>query len=104
MLVKYLFRDFRPFEFIISSDDVKFHKPNPLPYLKAIELSGISIKNSIVFEDSNEGLKSSLAASLPTIYIPSNIPRKIEKDINLNCIIDGWEMKNLRQKFLKDLS
>ena len=52
-LIKTLFVDFNPFEFIISSDDVKMHKPNPLPYLKAINLSGIKIQNSIVFEDSS---------------------------------------------------
>ena len=59
---------------IISSEDVELKKPNPAPYLKAIQLSGINKNNSIVFEDSNPGLKSSLAANLPTIFVPSNIP------------------------------
>ena len=89
LLVKHLFRDLNPFEFIISSDDVKFHKPNPLPYLEAIKLSGIDNKNSLVFEDSNPGIKSSLAANLPTIFIPSNIPTVINKDIKLDFILDG---------------
>ena len=88
-LIKVLFGEFNPFEFIISSDDVKFHKPNPMPYLKAISLSGIKNQNSIVFEDSNAGLKSSIAAKLPTIFIPSNIPTRIEKDINSDCIISS---------------
>ena len=35
LLVEYLFNDFNPFEFIISSEDVELKKPNPLPYLKA---------------------------------------------------------------------
>ena len=59
LLVEYLFNGFNPFEFIISSEDVQLKKPNPLPYLKAIQLSGINKNNSIVFEDSNPGLKSS---------------------------------------------
>ena len=88
LLIEYLFNDFNPFEFIISSDDVKFHKPNPQPYLKAIELTGISEYNTIVFEDSNPGIKSSLAANLPTIYVPSNIPTIIDQNINLDCIVD----------------
>ena len=83
-----LFKDFNPFEFIISSDDVQFHKPNPLPYLKAMKLSGIEYNKSIAFEDSSQGLRSSLAAEIPTIYIPSNIPIVIDKDIDLNCFID----------------
>ncbi len=87
LLVRNLFKGFNPFEFIISSDDVKFHKPNPSPYLKAIKLSGIKNYKSLVFEDSNQGIKSSLRAKLPTIYFPSNIPTVIDKDIELDCIV-----------------
>ena len=88
LLIEYLFDGFNPFEFIISSDDVDLKKPNPSPYLKAVQLSGIERKNSVVFEDSNPGLKSSLAANLPTIFIPSNIPVVLEENIKLDCILD----------------
>ena len=94
LLVNHLFPEFNPFEFIISSDDVKFCKPNPFPYLKAMKLSGINKFNSIVFEDSNAGLKASLAANLPTIYIPSNLPISLDSDINPNCIIDNLGNEN----------
>ena len=88
LLVENLFNGFNPFEFIISSEDVELKKPNPLPYLKAIQLSGINKNNSIVFEDSNPGLKSSLEANLPTIFVPSNIPIVLEENIKLDCILD----------------
>jgi len=88
LLVEYLFNSFNPFEFIISSEDVEFKKPNPFPYLKAAQLSGIKKSNSIVFEDSNPGLISSLAAKLPTIYVPSNIPIVLDENIKLDCILD----------------
>ena len=101
LLVEYLFKDFNPFEFIISSDDVDFHKPNPEPYLKAIKLSGIKKNNSIVFEDSNAGLRSALGANLPTIYIPSNVPTVIEKDIKLDCIIDSLGDLDTMAKVIK---
>ena len=94
LLVKYLFNGFNPFEFIISSEDVELKKPNPLPYLKAIQLSGINKNNSIVFEDSNPGLKSSLAANLPTIFVPSNIPIVLEENIKLDCILDSLGDQN----------
>ena len=89
LVTKHLFKNFNPFEFIIASDDVQFHKPNPFPYLKAMMLSGIEYNKSIVFEDSSPGLRSSLAANLPTIYIPSNIPGFLDKDIVLDCFIDS---------------
>ena len=94
LLLEYLLNDFNPFEFIISSDDVELKKPNPLPYLKAIKLSGIKENNSIVFEDSNPGLKSSLAANLPTIFVPSNIPIVLEENIKLDCILDSLGDEN----------
>ena len=48
LLVDYLFNGFHPFEFIISSEDVELKKPNPLPYLKAIQLSGINKNLSLI--------------------------------------------------------
>ena len=94
LLIEYLFKGFNPFEFIIASDDVEFKKPNPSPYLKAVKLSGIKKNNSIVFEDSNPGLKSSLEAKLPTIFVPSNIPISLDKNIKLDCIIDSLGDEN----------
>ena len=101
LLINKLFTEFNPFEFIISSDDVQFHKPNPMPYLKAMKLSGIEFNRSIVFEDSNQGLRSSLAAKLPTIYVPSNIPTIIDKDIDLNCFIDSLGNESVKANVIK---
>ena len=88
ILIKHLFNGFNPFEFIIASEDVELKKPNPSPYLKAVQLSGIKKNNSIVFEDSNPGLKSSLSANLPTIFVPSNIPIVLEENIKLDCVLN----------------
>ena len=101
LITNQFFKEFYPFEFIISSDDVQFHKPNPLPYLKAIKLSGIKYNKSVVFEDSSQGLRSSLAAKLPTIYIPSNIPVVIDKDIDLNCFIDSLGNESYKAHVVK---
>ena len=101
LIINQLFNKFNPFEFIISSDDVQLHKPNPLPYLKAMQLSGIKSNKSIVFEDSSPGLRSSLAAKLPTIYVPSNIPVVIEKDIDLDCFIDSLGNDSCKANVIK---
>ena len=101
LLVSFLFKDFNPFEFIISSDDVELHKPNPMPYLMAMKLSGIKKNNSLVFEDSNAGLKSALAAKIPTIHIPSNIPTDIDEDICLECIINNLGDINIEANVIK---
>jgi len=87
LLVSKLF-DNNLFEFFVTSDDVEFLKPNPIPYLKAIKLSGIKISNSIVFEDSNPGLISAFSANLPTICVKSNLPTSYHKNIPIKCIVD----------------
>jgi len=89
LLVDLLFGDKNPFEFFISSEDVDLHKPHPLPYLKATALSGIKTSNSIVFEDSIPGVKSSLSAKIPTICVRSNIPTYFDKDLPLKCLINS---------------
>ena len=101
LIINQLFKEFSPFEFLISSDDVQFHKPNPMPYLKAMKLSGIEFNKSLVFEDSTSGLRSSLAAELPTIYVPSNIPADIDKDIDLDCFIDCLGNESCKAKVIK---
>ncbi len=103
LITNQLFREFQPFEFIIGSDDVEFHKPNPLPYLKAMKLSGIKHCKSIVFEDSAPGLRSSLAAKLPTIYIPSNIPAIIDKDLDMDidCFLDCLGSEGYKASVIK---
>ena len=101
LITNQLFKEFNPFEFIISSDDVQFHKPDHLPYLKAMKLSGIKYYNSVVFEDSSQGLRSSLAAKLPTIYVPSNIRTVIDKDIDLNCFIDSLGNESYKSNVVK---
>jgi len=98
LLVDLLFGAKNPFEFFISSEDVDLHKPHPLPYLKAIALSGIKTSNSIVFEDSIPGVKSSLSANIPTICVKSNIPTYFDKDIPIKCLINsiGDDLKNTK--------
>lgn len=46
------------FEVVIFGEDVKYHKPNPEPYLKAMELLGVSPEESVVIEDSKSGQKA----------------------------------------------
>ncbi len=98
LLVNLLFGDKHPFEFFIASEDVDLHKPHPSPYLKAIALSGIKTSNSIVFEDSIPGVKSSLAAKIPTICVRSNIPTYFDKDLHLKCLVNslGDDKKNTK--------
>ena len=46
----------------MTSDDVKFNKPNPEIYLKVISLFGVRNQDCLVFEDSMIGVKAAKVA------------------------------------------
>ncbi len=61
------------FDFILTGEDYENSKPAPDPYLKAVELSGFRKDECIVVEDSERGLRASLAAGLKCIVIPTGL-------------------------------
>lgn len=50
-------------DLLVSASDVKYPKPNPEPYLKAMKHFNISNDKTIIFEDSKSGILSALAVS-----------------------------------------
>ena len=58
------------FPFSISADDVTRTKPDPEAYLKAAEMSGSEITNSLIFEDSLTGMKAAVASGAYLIGVP----------------------------------
>ena len=88
VLMDKLFPKFNPFDFFITSEDVDLHKPNPLPYLEAIRLSGIKKSNSVVFEDSLPGLMSASAAGLSTICVQTNVSVNFPNS-EVKCLVDS---------------
>jgi len=56
---------------IFSFDMVESPKPNPDIYLKAIEVTGIQPKNTIIIEDSIVGVQSGIAANIKVVGLVS---------------------------------
>lgn len=55
------------FEIIVTCEDVKYQKPAPDAYIKALKELNVSPENCIVFEDSEIGVKSAKAAGIKNI-------------------------------------
>ena len=66
------------FEFVIGGDQVNSGKPNPEPYLLALQKLAFEARNCLVLEDSNNGIQSAYAASLRVIAIPDLVPLAAE--------------------------
>ena len=59
------------FDFVLTREDYQLSKPNPEPYLKALQTVGYSPVDCIVIEDSERGLKAAKAAGLTCWVIPT---------------------------------
>lgn len=77
------------FDFVIANEDCQRTKPDPEPYLKALQRSGLKKEECLVIEDSERGLTAAKRAGLACWVIPNPlIPSGgfSEADIILNHI------------------
>jgi putative hydrolase of the HAD superfamily len=63
------------FEFVRSRDDVARAKPFPDLFLLAAEGLGLAPEETLVLEDSSNGLRAALAAGAPCVIVPSPVTR-----------------------------
>lgn len=87
------------FEVIVSSRDVKRGKPDPEPYVLTAEKLGVACGNCVVIEDSENGVRSAMAAGMKCIAIPNTERR--DKLKLAHCIIDDYS--EITEEFLQSL-
>ena len=56
-------------ELMVTGDDVRYGKPNPEPYLMALQKAGISADEAIVVENAPLGVRAAVAAGIKTIAV-----------------------------------
>lgn len=62
------------FDVTVAGDEVVNNKPDPEPYVRALELLEIAPAAALAIEDSPTGSAAALAAGLPVLVVPSEIP------------------------------
>jgi HAD superfamily hydrolase (TIGR01509 family) len=63
------------FDFVITADDVRRVKPDPEPYARAIERSGVEPDACMAVEDSERGLEAATRAGIPCVVVPTPLTR-----------------------------
>ena len=58
------------FDFLVCGDEVKRGKPDPEIFLKAAEKLKVDVKNTMVLEDSYNGLRAAKSADMIPVMIP----------------------------------
>ncbi|WP_457255306.1 HAD family hydrolase [Pedococcus sp. P5_B7] len=62
------------FAAVITGDEVEHGKPHPEPYLAAARALGVEVTDCIAIEDSPTGVRSAVAAGVPTLAVPHVVP------------------------------
>ena len=63
------------FDFVLTASDYARTKPDPEPYLRAIERSGVDQDVCVAVEDSERGLESATRAGISCIVVPTSLTR-----------------------------
>ena len=58
------------FAAVITGDEVEHGKPHPEPYLAAARTRGVRVEHCVAIEDSPTGVRSAVAAGVPTLAVP----------------------------------
>ncbi len=58
---------------IVIGSELPRSKPDPLPYLKGLELTGALASRSIAFEDSPSGVRAAAAAGLAVVGLTTTL-------------------------------
>jgi HAD superfamily hydrolase (TIGR01509 family) len=85
------------FDVVVTSDDLPRTKPHPDPYLHAAEIFKLDPLDCLVFEDSNTGITSSLAAGMPTIALPDRVLLDARRGMRILKGLKGVDLKILKQ-------
>ncbi len=61
------------FDFVLTSDDYARTKPEPDPYVAAVERSGIARESCLAVEDSARGLTAAVRAGVRCVVVPTRL-------------------------------
>jgi HAD superfamily hydrolase (TIGR01509 family) len=63
------------FDFVLTAEDFRRVKPDPEPYLRAIERSGVDPGACVAVEDSERGLEAARGAGIRCFVVPTRLTR-----------------------------
>lgn len=92
-------------EKMVTAHDVKIGKPNPEPYLMALDKSGYKTNEAIVIENAPLGVESAKAAGLFTIAINTGpLDPQVLKNAGADIVLDNsLKLFNIREVIINKM-
>jgi len=84
------------FDAIVASEAVRAAKPDPEPYLTALEKLGAGPGEALAFEDSVSGIRSAVGAGIQTVGIASTQEPKTLLEVGASMVADDFTDAELR--------
>jgi HAD superfamily hydrolase (TIGR01509 family) len=85
-----------PFSAIVCAEDVARTKPAPDLFLKALELLGVAPAETIVFEDSQHGVRAAKQAGVFCVAVPNEVTRCLSLE-EADLIVSSMAELSLQQ-------
>ncbi len=85
------------FEFVVLGEDLPRAKPDPMPYQTALEKLSVEPATAIVFEDSPSGIRSAVAAGIPTVGMTSSHGAEVLEALGVEMAIADFTDPRLQQ-------
>ena len=85
---------YKKFDLVINSSDTISHKPNPEPYLTAMDRLNLKPNECIIIEDSIQGIKAGKAAGGYVIAIEGPLEKKFLEDADY-IISSFYDLKKI---------
>ena len=81
---------YEKFDVVITSNDTTIHKPQPEPYLIAMDRLQLQPNQCIIFEDSIQGIKAGKAAGSYVIALEGSLEKEVltEADLIISSFYD----------------
>jgi len=78
------------FPLVILAEELPRGKPDPLPYQVALQRLGVNPQEALVFEDSPSGIRSAVAAGIPTVAIASGHDPALLQSLDPTLVIPDF--------------
>lgn len=72
---------------VVCGEELARAKPDPLPYLTAIELCRASAQNSVAFEDSISGVSAAAAAGLAVVGLKTSLDERRLREAGAELVV-----------------
>lgn len=78
------------FDLVVTEEDTQKHKPNPEPYLLALENLGADNRSTLIIEDSINGIAAGKAAGCRVAGVTTSFDVKTLQDAGADYVIDHF--------------